>query len=174
MSKITKIKAKRQRQKMRKASAKLRNKIRNLVDECHKQAASWLTKNYEVILLPKFETSQMTKKKKRKIRIKTARQMLTWAHYRFKQVLKDKAELSGCHVIDVTEEFTSKTCSKCGHVHTKLGGSKIFKCPECGHTIARDYNGALGIFLKALRDTSFTFLSDVIVIKCDDLSCFSA
>ncbi|MDE5121642.1 MAG: hypothetical protein O4965_16765, partial [Trichodesmium sp. St19_bin1] len=35
-----------------------------------------------------------------------------------------------------------------------LGGSKHFKCPHCGHSMPRDWNGALGIFLKALRDTA--------------------
>ncbi|MEK0182315.1 zinc ribbon domain-containing protein, partial [Microcoleus anatoxicus] len=41
----------------------------------------------------------------------------------------------------------------------KLGGSKTFRCPNCGYEIPRDFNGALGIFLKALWDT--TILSDV-------------
>jgi len=174
MSKIGKSKSKRQRQKMRKAAARSRRRIRNLIDECHRQAASWLSKNHSYILLPTFETSQMTKKKKRKIRSKTARQMLTWSHYRFKQVLKNKAELSGCQVIDVTEEFTSKTCTKCGHIHTKLGGNKVFKCPKCGHEINRDFNGALGILRSALRDTSVTFSSDAIVVKGDFVSLCTA
>jgi len=159
MSRISKEKG-HKKTKMRKAAQKLRDKIRNLVDECHRKVAHYLVANYDMILLPTFETSQMTKKKKRKIRTKTARNMLTWSHYRFKQVLKAKAELSDCQVIDVTEEFTSKTCTKCGHIHNKLGGSKIFKCPECGHTILRDYNGALGIMLKALSDTTFTISQD--------------
>ena len=57
-------------------------------------------------------------------------------------------------VVDVTEEYTSKTCSKCGHIHKKLGGSKRFTCPSCGHKLDRDLNGAFNILLKALRDTS--------------------
>lgn len=175
MSRISKEKG-RKKAKMRKAAQKLRDRIRNLIDECHKQIAHYLVNNYGMILLPTFETSQMTKKKKRKIRTKTARNMLTWSHYRFKQVLKNKAELSGCHVIDVTEEYTSKTCTKCGHIHTKLGGSKVFKCPECGHTILRDYNGALGIMLKALSDTTFTISrdGDAIVVQYGDIPYCSA
>lgn len=164
VSRLSLSKSKRQRQKIRKAAARSRKKIRNLIDECHHQAASWLSNNYQTIFLPAFEASQMTKKKKRRIKSKTARQMLTWAHYRFKQVLKNRAVLSGCQVIDTTEEFTSKTCTKCGHIHAKLGGNKVFKCPECGHEINRDFNGALGILLKALRDTSVTFSSDAIVV----------
>jgi putative transposase len=175
MSRIGKEKG-RKKAKMRKAAQRLRDRIRNLIDECHKQIAHHLVNNYGMILLPTFETSQMTKKKKRKIRTKTARNMLTWSHYRFKQVLKNKAELSGCHVIDVTEEYTSKTCTKCGHIHTKLGGSKVFKCPECGHTILRDYNGALGIMLKALSDTTFTISQDgdAIVVQYGDVPYCSA
>lgn len=171
MSRISLPKVAKERQKMRKAASRLRSKIRNLIDDCHKKTASYLTKNYQVILLPKFETSEMTNRSKRKIRSKTARQMLTWAHYRFKQVLKNKAELSGCHVFDVTEEFTSKTCTKCGHIHTKLGGSKVFRCPVCDHVIPRDWNGALGIMLKALSGTTFTLSNegDAIVAKCGNI-----
>lgn len=175
MSRISKVKGK-QKAKMRKAAQRLRNKIRNLIDECHKQVAHYLVNHYKIILLPTFETSEMTKKKKRKIRTKTARNMLTWSHYRFKQVLKNKAELSGCLIVDVTEEFTSKTCTKCGHVHTKLGGSKLFKCPECGHTIGRDLNGALGIMLKVLSDTTFTISidGDAIAVQYGNIPCCSA
>lgn len=130
-------------------------RVRNLIDECHKKVAKWLTTEYRLIFLPTFETSQMVAKignKNRKINSKTVRQMLRWSHYRFKQTLKFQALKRGATVIDVTEEYTSKTCTKCGHVHVKLGGSKKFKCPKCGHTLPRDWNGALGIFLKALRD----------------------
>jgi putative transposase len=144
-------------------------RVRNLIDECHKKVAKWLTTEYRLIFLPTFETSQMVAKtgkklpgavsvpanfgkKSRKINSKTVRQMLRWSHYRFKQTLKFQALKRGATVIDVTEEYTSKTCTKCRHVQAKLGGSKKFKCPKCGHTLPRDWNGALGIFLKALRD----------------------
>jgi putative transposase len=170
ISRIAKSNTSRQRQKMRKAAGRIRQKIRNLIDECHKQAAAWLTNNYKIVLLPVFESAQMTNKTKRKIKSKTARQMLTWAHYRFKQVIKNKAELSGCQVIDVTEEFTSKTCTNCGHVHQTLGGNKLFKCPECGHSLNRDFNGALGILLKALRDTSIVRIGNALVVQYDNVS----
>ena len=169
-SRLAKSNSSRQRQKMRKAAGKLREKIKFLIDECHKQTATWLTSNYKMVFLPVFESSQMVNKTKRKIKSKTARQMLTWAHYRFKQVIKNKAELSGCRVTDVTEEFTSKTCTNCGHVHKTLGGNKIFKCPECGHTLNRDFNGALGIMLKALRDTSIIYSDNAIVVQYDNMS----
>lgn len=164
MSRKSKCTNKRQRQKMSKAAGRMRTKIQNLINETHKQVASYLTKNYSTIFLPTFETSQMVQKKRRKIRTKTARAMLTWAHYRFKLFLKQKAHLNGCTVVDVTEEYTSKTCTRCGHIHQKLGGAKTFKCPSCGHTLPRDMNGAFGIMLKALSDTTYAISNDGVAI----------
>ncbi|TAF51588.1 MAG: transposase [Oscillatoriales cyanobacterium] len=135
---------KRLRYCLRKSAAKIRIKIKNLVNELHKKAAKYLVTKYKLIFLPTFETQQMIKKGKRKLATKTARAMVTLSHYSFQQMLKHQAV------------YTSKTCSKCGHIHTKLGGSKKFKCPECGHTLDRDLNGAFNILLKALRDTSLT------------------
>ena len=147
---------KRLRYCLRKSAAKIRIKIKNLVNELHKKAAKYLAAKYKLIFLPTFETQQMVKKGKRRLATKTARAMVTLSHYRFKQMLKHQAAKHGGVVVDVTEEYTSKTCSKCGHIHTKLGGNKVFKCPECGHTLDRDKNGAFNIMLKALRDTSMT------------------
>lgn len=145
---------KRLRYRLRKAAQKIRIKIRNLVDEVHKKAANYTSTKYKVVFLPKFEVKNMVKRGKRRLATKTARAMVTYAHYRFKTLLKHQAAKYGCVVVDVTEEYTSKTCSKCGHIHTKLGGNKQFVCPNCGHRIGRDINGAFNILLKALRDTS--------------------
>ena len=154
----------RKRQKMRKAAQRMRNKIRNLIDEAHRQIAHYLTHNYKVIFLPTFETSQMVAKSARKIRSKTVRAMLSWAHYRFSQVLTHQAELTGAMLIRGSEAYTSKTCTKCGKIHTALGGSKVFKCQSCSHKLPRDWNGALGFMLRALRDTSFTVSNDSVAI----------
>lgn len=143
-------KEKRNRFNLRKKAEKLRVKIRNLIDECHKKTACWLTKNYTDIFIPTFESSQMVKKTKRKLNSKTARNMMTWSHYRFEQTLKFHCEKRGVRLHIITEEYTSKTCSKCGEIHSKLGSNKMFKCPHCDHKIPRDFNGAINIAFKTL------------------------
>jgi putative transposase len=160
---------KRTRQRLSQKINRLLVRIRNLIDEVHKKTAKYLTSEYKLIFLPTFETSQMVAKDTRKIRSKTVRQMLRWSHYRFKMFLKFQAFKRGATVIDVTEEYTSKTCTRCGHIHEKLGGHKVFKCPLCGHILPRDFNGALGIFLKALRDTASVMDASVTVL-CPDSS----
>lgn len=159
-SRMSKVNA-RQRRSMKRAAFRMRHKIRSLIDELHRKTACYLTKNYRLIFLPTFESSDMVAKVKRKIRSKTARAMLTWAHYRFKQTLKHQAQKRSVTIIEVSEAYTSKTCTRCGHVHTKLGGAKIFKCSSCNYEINRDFNGALGILLRALRDTSTLYESAI-------------
>lgn len=151
---------KRLRYKLRIAMRQIRTRIKNLRYECHKQVASYLARNYDVIVLPTFETSQMVVKTSRKLHSKTARAMMSWAFYQFSQTLQHLCNRYGSKLVRITEEYTSSTCTKCGHVHRKLGSSKIFRCPKCGYEIPRDFNGALGIFLKAVWDTTLFSVND--------------
>ncbi|GAB1541245.1 hypothetical protein NUACC21_39150 [Scytonema sp. NUACC21] len=134
------------KRRLKKAANHLRAKIKNLVSELHKKTAKFLVDNFDVILLPTFETSQMSKKGKRRIRSKSVRQMLTLSHYQFKQFIKHKAFEYSKVVLDVNEAYTSKTVSWTGEV-VKIGGSKIIKSPSTGQAMDRDLNGARGIFL---------------------------
>ncbi|QUV86351.1 transposase [Chloracidobacterium sp. A] len=153
LSKVPRLK----RRRMRQAAFRLREKIRDLVDECHRKVAAFLTDNYRLIFLPTFESAKMVAKAGRKFGSKTARAMLTWAHYRFKQFLKFQAKKKNVVVVEVSEAYTSQTCTKCGHIHTKSGGAKVFRCPKCNHRLPRDWQGALGVMLRALRDTAILF-----------------
>lgn len=103
-------------------------------------------------MIPEFAATEMSKWHKRKLTRKTVRAMLSLGHSQFRTKLVQFAKLYGSHVIFVNEAYTSKTCTKCGHIHEKLGGSKVFKCPACGTTISRDINGARNIMLRAMLD----------------------
>jgi len=144
------------RKRLKKAEHRMRQRIKNLIKDCHRKLAKFLCESFDVILLPSFETSQMVTKegpKRRKINSKTVRQMLTWSHYGFKQTLLSKArEYPWVDLRIVNEAYTSKTCTWCGVMNEKLGSSKIFHCKSCGTVVDRDYNGARNIYLKNERD----------------------
>lgn len=140
------------RQNLKRAAARLRYRVACLKNELHTKVAVWLCKNYELIVIPEFVATEMSKRHKRKLTRKTVRAMLSLGHSQFRTKLVQFAELYGSHVIFVNEAYTSKTCTKCGHIHEKLGGSKVFKCPACGTTISRDINGARNIMLRAMLD----------------------
>lgn len=152
-SKRAKTRNKQSRWRMKKAIGRLYDRIRNLTDDVHKKTAKWLCDHHETILIPKFESSAMTKREGRRLHTKAVRSMLHWSHYRFRQFLTFKAtEHPGVRVVIVGEEYTSKTCGKCGFIHTSLGANKLFRCPSCRWECDRDVNGARNILLKFLTE----------------------
>ena len=149
ISRTSKAKSQAKR-RMKIAQARMRKKIKNLVKELHFKTSRFLVDNFDVVLLPTFETSQMASKSSRKLRSKTVRAMLTWAHYQFKVRLKNKALEFGKKVIEVCEAYTSKTVSWTGSLK-KVGGSRVIEAG--GIKMDRDLNGARGIFLRSLVDS---------------------
>jgi len=121
----------------------IRNKIQDLIHDLHKRAADFLTANYDVILLPTFETSRMVTKTSRKITSRTVRQMLSLGHYRFRQYLEWIAYKRGKRVVTCSEAYTSRTDSRTGEI-VEIGASETI------NGLDRDVNGARGTFLRAL------------------------
>ena len=153
LDKLISRKKKERSNKFNKAMQRIRWKVRDLIDEIHNKLALFLCKMFDVIYLPTFETQEMVIK----LRHKTSRAMLGWAHYRFKMKLKAKAEEYSCKVVDCNESYTSKTCGNCGEINS-IGGKEVWTCKHCGCVHDRDINGARNILFKqmflALRDPS--------------------
>ena len=130
---------------------KIRVRHQNLVADLHRRVAYDLVSNHDVILLPSFETQEMSQKsnetRKRFIRRKTVRGMLALAHYKFKLTLKWMARKYGKTVIDVNESYTSKTLWD-GSILNNLGGkaSILFQ----GKRVNRDIHGARNILIRFL------------------------
>jgi putative transposase len=151
MSKVSKAKNHKQRYQRRRAACRARTKLQNCITDLHAKAAKYLCESYDLIFLPKFTTQQMVRRTNRKIRSKTARAMLTFAHYKFRQRLLHKARnYQDTKVVIVNEAYTSKTCTWCGVVNAKLGGSKTFRCSACPWRGDRDINGARNIYLRSV------------------------
>lgn len=146
---------KQKRRALTKAVRRMRGKIRSLINELHFKTAKFLTDNFGVILLPTFETSRMGRKAGRKIRKKSVRMMMTFAHYRFRQILKWKASLAGAVVADCCEAYTSKTHPQTGEIRN-VGGAKWIKLND-GSRADRDIVGARNILLRALVDSPADF-----------------
>jgi putative transposase len=136
----------------RRVLPRMRAKIHNLVSDTHRKLASWLCANYKYVIIPDYRISKMVVKGHRKISRRTVRSMLTWSNYRFKQALLHKAKETSTIVHICTEEYTSKTCTRCGTIKYNLGGSKVLKCNTCKLEIDRDFNGCRNIFMKTLSE----------------------
>ena len=55
--------------------------------------------------------------------------------------LLNKCKEYGSELIEVTEEYTSKTCTNCGTQSIKYSANRVKEC-NCGYRIDRDINGA--------------------------------
>jgi len=159
--------------------SKLYKKIKHIVKELHNQSANYLCKNYDKILIPKFETQQMVKHKHKSFKVhktkllnegdtyekrkqiaknltrkcrlnRNVKYVLnTLSHFSFRQHLTDKSVEHGCQLKVISEEYTSLTCTNCGHM-SKVYNSRVKECEYCKFKIDRDLNGARNILLKNL------------------------
>jgi putative transposase len=129
---------------------KLRTKIKNITDDLHWKIADYLTKNFQVILLPVFNTNQ-TSSKNDKVTSNTATRLLIGlSHHEFQQKLLYKAKQRGRNVILCKEDFTTKCCGGCGTLNEKIGGKKTFHCENCSLTMDRDIHAARNILIRTL------------------------
>ena len=131
----------------KKRERRIYNKINNLIDELHHKTISYLTNKYKYIILPSFESQDMVKSSNNRY---LNRDLLQLKHYKFQQRLKSKCEITGCKLEICTEEFTSKTCGRCG-VLNDVKNKDIYSCEKCKLVIDRDVNGARNIFIKVLN-----------------------
>ena len=158
MRKYQTTKRSRDRMRIRTRIRALYRRISNCINDLHHKVSKWILERYENVYIPAFGVSDMNRKvslrgKKRVYGRKMARQLITWGHFQFRELLKAKAERYNTQVHVCTEEYTSMTCSKCGRLNRDLGRSKVFKCPhkDCGHDCDRDLNAARNILLMNYR-----------------------
>lgn len=161
ISKRDSCKNNKQKRSYSKAIKRLRQRVTDLVDELHWKTARYLCESFDVILMPTFETSQMSNKSKRQIGSKTVRAMMGFGFYKFTQRLKWMALKLGKKVISVSEEYTSKTHPETGVINQKLGGAKTIKLLN-GSRADRDIVGGFNILLKFLvGDTPVLSTQDI-------------
>jgi len=122
----------------------LNNKYKNLITEIHNKTCVYIYKNYNNVLISNIGN---IKSKNRQ----NNRCLLGWSHGKFIERLTHHMHKNGKKINIVTEEFTSKTCGRCGWLDNNLSNKDIFHCRSCGLHISRDVNGARNILLKHLQ-----------------------
>ena len=143
------------RRRIRAVADRVRAKIRHLTDELHHKLSLWLCKSYRVVLLPKFSVKQVSRRKKlpqgkrRVMGRNSVRKLYQMSPFRFRQFLVHKAREHGTAVIVCDEQYTTKTCSRCGLMH-EVGAAKVFTCPACRLVCDRDFNASKNILLRYL------------------------
>jgi putative transposase len=123
---------------------KLRQRLKNKIDDLHWKTCGFLCKNYNNVIIGNMSTTGIAKNLCNKVN----RDLYILSHFTFRQRLEQKCREHGVRFICTNEAYTSKTCYKCGEINKTLGANKVFTCGKCKQIVDRDLNGAVNIFLK--------------------------
>ncbi len=148
-------------QNIKKAISRKRNRIKWLIEELHWKVGNFLVQNFNTIIIPKFSAGDFVEKAKRKLNKKTVRNLLNLSHGMFLTRLIHLSKIHNVELYLVREDYTSKTCTKCGHIKYNLGSAKVFKCDSCGYIGSRDIVGARNILLRAMVDAPAIFIDKI-------------
>ncbi|XGI83582.1 RNA-guided endonuclease InsQ/TnpB family protein [Halorutilales archaeon Cl-col2-1] len=89
-------------------------------------------------------------------RISNNKEFQQWAFNQFVAFVEYKAEEYGVSVESVNPEYTSQTCSRCGHTDRSNRRTKHdFECRECGYSVDADYNASKNVGLRYVTKQSF-------------------
>jgi putative transposase len=143
----SKTKNKKKKLQVKKKCSKLRTKIKNIVSNFHWKMTNFLCKNFNIILLPKFETKKLMKT----LDNYNNRMLSLLSHYSFRQKLEYQSLKYQRDYRLVKEDYTSLTCGCCGNLNYNLGKGKVFHCNKCNITMDRDHNAARNVLIKNYR-----------------------
>jgi putative transposase len=143
--------------KLAKFYEKLNNKKENYLHHITNQ----LIDENQVIVIEDLNVSGMLKNHH------LAKSIQELSLYRFKEMLRYKANWYGNHIVEIDRFFpSSKLCSVCGNKNTKLRlKDREWICSECGTKHDRDFNAAINILNEGKR-----LYKDIIPTRCGELT----
>lgn len=135
-----------------KRMAKLRARLRDLVTEAHCKIALDMSRRWDTLILPPFNTHDMVKRPKggaRRLHSSVARSLMNWRHYDFKLRAKNVFLRAGKEIVSPDEQYTTMCCGSCGILNDKHS-NESWTCKHCGWFHLRDPAASRCIFIKAL------------------------
>jgi len=127
--------------KVRIKLAKIHEKINNKKEYYLHSVVNSLLNDNQVIVMENLNVKGMMKNHK------LARAIQEMSLYRFKEILKYKAEWHRREIIEIDRFYpSSKLCSCCGYKYKELSlKERTWICPDCKTEHDRDYNAAVNI-----------------------------
>ena len=131
------------RRKARLCVARLHTRVKNLRKEFHHQTTLSLARRFGLVAVESLNVAGMLRNHR------LARSISDAGWSGFLLLLRNKAEIAGCAVVEVNCRGTSQECSRCGSVVRKELSVRTHDCPTCGLVLQRDWNAARNILARA-------------------------
>ena len=113
----------------------------------YRQVASELVARRELIVLEEIDLSVFAEVRDRDNALsnKARAQRVLASPSEFRDAIINAANREKVPYVSVPPQYTSKTCSACGHLHKELKSEKAWTCPACGVIHDRDENAVRNI-----------------------------
>ena len=133
-------------EEQRKRVAKLKRRIRRKVLDFQHKLTTWLVKTYDAVFVEDLDVKEMIEQSQ------NARNKQDAAWRQFIQLLEYKADLYGCHLVQVEAAGTTKECAACSVEVEKVLWVREHSCPSCGFETDRDANAALNVLQRGFAE----------------------
>src|SRR5262249_36520812 len=84
---------------------------------------------------------------------KMNQKLAQWARGQFEAYVCYKVRRFGCTTDHMPEDYSTRSCSVCGHVQPSAPRGREFRCSGCRATVKRDANGGANICSRAMFGT---------------------
>jgi putative transposase len=133
-------------EKQRQKVAKVKRHIRRKVLDYQHKLSTWLVREYDAVFVEDLNVKEMLEQSH------NARNKQDAAWRQFITLLEYKADLHGCHVVQVEARGTTKECASCGVETEKPLWVREHSCPSCGFETDRDSNAAMNVLQRGFSE----------------------
>lgn len=141
-------------EKQRREVAKVKRHIRRKVLDYQHKITTWLVREYDAVFVEDLDVKGMLEQSH------NARNKQDAAWRQFITLLDYKADLYGCHVVQVEARGTTKECASCGVETAKPIWVREHSCPSCGFETDRDANAAMNILQRGFSELGLGWPED--------------
>lgn len=148
-----KLKNNKGKRKLNKLINAKRAKVSNRIKDAHWKLAHYLTKENDVLLLPKLQVKNMIQKynlqkgKRNVLNKKVRKECQAWSHGLFNQRIEYIAKKNGCKIFSHQEYYTSQSCCLCGYFTKPNNRSFVCANSKCEFNLKntfRDPQSSIG------------------------------
>ena len=141
-------------EEQRRKVAEVKRHIRRKVLDYQHKITTWLVREYDAVFVEDLDVKGMLEQSH------NARNKQDAAWRQFITLLEYKADLYGCHVVQVEAAGTTKECAKCDVETPKPIWVREHSCPSCGFECDRDANAAMNILQRGFSELGLGWPED--------------
>ena len=141
-------------EKQRQEVANVKRHIKRKVLDYQHKITTWLVREYDAVVVEDLNVKGMLEQSH------NARNKQDAAWRQFITLLEYKADLYGCHVVQVEARGTTKECASCGVETAKPVWVREHSCPSCGFECDRDANAAMNVLQRGFSELGLEWPED--------------